>query len=313
MDSTGTLWLPPGHSTFASDVDFLFYVIAYLSLAFFVIVTVGSLYLAFRYRNKGKRELTSGIAHNVPLEVTWTLIPTILVFVIFVWGFKDYLKMHVSPKNAIEVKVSGQKWCWSFEYPGGVTEVNTLTVPVGKPVSLLMSSQDVIHSFFVPAFRTKMDVLPNRYTRLWFEATAEGEYDIYCTEYCGKGHSEMLGKVLVLKEQDYNNWLSEAAAASSSLSLEEYGEQLYRTKACITCHSVDGTANQGPTWKGIFGKTEKLADGSDVTIDENYIRESILNPMAKITAGYQPIMPTFQGILNDRDIDALIAYIKTLE
>ena len=188
-----------------------------------------------------------------------------------------------------------------------------MTVPVGKPVSLLMSSQDVIHSFFVPAFRTKMDVLPNRYTRLWFEATAEGEYDIYCTEYCGKGHSEMLGKVLVLKEQDYNNWLSEAAAASSSLSLEEYGEQLYRTKACITCHSVDGTANQGPTWKGIFGKTEKLADGSNVTIDENYIRESILNPMAKITAGYQPIMPTFQGILNDRDIDALIAYIKTLE
>ncbi|MFQ5641744.1 MAG: c-type cytochrome, partial [bacterium] len=181
------------------------------------------------------------------------------------------------------------------------------------PVKLLMSSKDVIHSFFVPSFRVKMDVLPNRYTALWFEATQEGEFDLYCTEYCGKGHSEMLGKVVVMREQDYNDWLKSAAEASMQLSLVDYGEQLYRTKACITCHSIDGSANQGPTWKGVFGATEKLADGSEVVVDENYIRESILNPFARITAGYQPIMPPFQGILSDRDVDALIEYIKTLK
>lgn len=313
MDSSSSSWLPPAYSTIANDVDNLFYFILYLSLAFFVIVTVGSLYLAIRYRHKGKRKLTSGLSHNIPLEIIWTLIPTILVFIIFAWGFRDFLRMQVVPKDAMEIKVTAQKWFWSFEYPGGINEVNKLVVPVNKPVKLLMSSTDVIHSFFVPAFRTKMDVLPNRYTTLWFEATQEGEFEIYCTEYCGKGHSEMTGSVVVMREQDYLNWLNTAAEASAELSSIEYGEQLYRTKACVTCHSIDGSANQGPTWQGVFGSTERLADGSEVVVDENYIRESILNPNEKITAGYQPIMPSFQGILSERDVDALIAYIKSIE
>ena len=313
MDSTAAFWLPPGYSTIAKDVDSLFYFIVYLSLAFFIIVTFSSLFLAIRYRHRGKRKLTTSIAHNIPLELTWTIIPTILVMVIFAWGFKDYLKMRVVPKDALEIKVSAQKWFWSFEYPGGASEVNKLVVPVDKPVKLLMSSKDVIHSLYVPNFRVKMDVLPNRYTTLWFEATREGEYNLFCTEYCGKGHSEMLGKVVVMREQDYQQWLQSAAEASLTMSLEELGEQLYRSKACITCHSIDGSPNQGPSFKGIFGSTEKLNDGKEVTVDENYVRESILNPFAKVVAGYQPIMPPFQGLLKDREVDALIAFLKSLK
>lgn len=313
MDSTATFWLPPGDSTIAQDVDSLFYFIVYLSLALFLIVTLSSLFLAIRYRRRGKRELTTSIAHNIPLELTWTIIPTMLVLVIFAWGFRDYLRMQVVPRNALEIKVKAQKWFWSFEYPGGVSEVNRLVVPVDKPIKLLMSSQDVIHSLFVPNFRVKMDVLPNRYTTLWFEATREGEFNLFCTEYCGKGHSEMLGKVVVMREQDYQDWLQTTAEASLTMSLEELGEQLYRSKACVTCHSVDGSPNQGPTFKGIFGKSEKLTDGTEVVVDENYIRESILDPFAKIAAGYQPIMPPFQGLLKDREVDALIAFIKSLQ
>ena len=189
-----------------------------------------------------------------------------------------------------------------------------VTSSTGQPVKLLMSSQDVIHSFFVPDFRVKMDVLPNRYTITWFEALNVGEYDIYCTEYCGKGHSEMLGKVMVLSKEDYALWLEKAAIdIPEGVSLEEAGAELYQTKACITCHSIDGKPGVAPSFLGLFGSSEKLTDGSEVIVDENYIRESMLNPQAKVTLGYQPVMPTFQGVLKDRQIDALIAYIKSLK
>ncbi len=314
MDSTGTIWMPPGASTIASDIDNLFYFVFYISLALFVIVTAASIYLPIRYRRKGKRELTTSVAHNIPLELTWTIIPTIIVFVIFAWGFTDFLKMQVAPKDAMEIKVTGQKWFWSFEYPDeGVVEVNVLRVPVNKPVQLLMSSQDVIHSFFVPAFRVKMDVLPNRYTSIWFEANQTGEFDLTCTEYCGTDHSTMVGKVIVMEPDMYQNWLEGAAERAFNLSLEDYGQELYTSKACATCHSLDGTTGNGPTWQGLFGSQEKLTDGSTVTVDENYIRESILTPGARITAGYLNVMPSYQGTLKDREIDAIIAYIKTLK
>jgi len=214
----------------------------------------------------------------------------------------------------IEIKATGQKWFWTFDYQNGANSINDLYVPVGEPVKLLMSSQDVIHSFFVPDFRVKMDVLPNRYTITWFEAINVGEYDIYCTEYCGKGHSEMLGKVMVLSKEDYSLWLEKAAIdIPEGVSLEEAGAELYQTKACITCHSIDGKPGVAPSFLGLFGSTEKLADGSEILVDENYIRESILNPQAKVTLGYQPVMPTYQGVLKDRQIDALIAYLKSLK
>jgi cytochrome c oxidase subunit 2 len=213
----------------------------------------------------------------------------------------------------MEVKVTAQKWFWSFDYTEGVNTVNELVVPVGRPVKLLMSSKDVIHSFFVPSFRIKMDVLPNRYTVTWFEATGTGDFDILCAEFCGDKHSEMLGKVRVVSKNEYDKWLESGTAAGEGMTPVEYGQTLYRSKACFTCHNIDGTSAVGPAFNGIFGETAVMEGGEQVTVDENYIRESILNPQAKIVAGYQPVMPTYQGILNDKQVDALLAYIKSLE
>jgi cytochrome c oxidase subunit 2 len=266
-----------------------------------------------KYRRRGKDELTTGVAHNTTLEVLWTVIPTVLVMIIFVWGFKSYIKFYVAPKDAMEIKVTGQKWFWSFDYPQGANTVNELTVPVGKPVKLLLSSRDVLHSFYVPNFRIKMDVLPNRYTVAWFEATAVGDYQIFCTEYCGKGHSEMLAKVKVLGEREFATWLESSAGMGEGMSLEEFGAQLYKSRACVTCHTLDGVKLVGPSFKGVFGREETMTDGKRFTVDENYIRESILDPRAHIVNGYDPVMPTYQGILKDRQIDALIAFIKTLK
>jgi cytochrome c oxidase subunit 2 len=314
MEDNGTLYMPPPSSTMAGEVDSLFYFIFYSSLVLFAIVMMAAGYFIIKYRRRGRKELTSGVAHNTKLEILWTIVPTILVFIVFIWGFKTYIRMHVAPKDALEIKATGQKWFWTFDYPNGANSLNDLVVPVSKPVKLLLSSQDVIHSFFVPDFRVKMDVLPNRYTLTWFEATKTGEFDIFCTEYCGKGHSEMLGKVKVMTEVDYNQWLEEAARdLPEGMSLEEAGANLYKLKACVTCHSIDGTPGVAPSFKGRFGKMERLADGGDVMIDENYLRESILNPQAKVVRGYQAVMPTYQGVLKDRQIDALIAYIKSLQ
>ncbi len=314
MGESGSLHMPPANSTIAGEVDALFYFIFYTAIVLFVLVMAFTTYFIIKYRRKGKRELTSGVAHNTKLEILWTVIPAILVIIVFVWGFKTYLRMNIAPADALEIKATGQKWFWVFDYPNGANSMNDLVVPAGKPVKLLMSSQDVIHSFFVPDFRVKMDVLPNRYTITWFEAINPGEYDIYCTEYCGKGHSEMLGKVKVLNEEDYEAWLAAAAVdIPEGMSLEEAGAQLYTSKACATCHSIDGSPGVAPSFLAKFGSKEALVDGSEVLVDENYVRESILNPQAKIVQGYQPVMPTYQGVLTDRQIDALIAYMKTLK
>ena len=314
MGESGSLHMPPANSTIAGEVDALFYFIFYTAIVLFVLVMAFTTYFIIRYRRRGERELTSGVAHNTKLEILWTVIPTILVIIVFVWGFKTYLRMNIAPADALEIKATGQKWFWVFDYPNGANSMNDLVVPAGKTVKLLMSSQDVIHSFFVPDFRVKMDVLPNRYTITWFEATNPGEYDIYCTEYCGKGHSEMLGKVKVLSQEDYTEWVASAAVdIPEGMSLEEAGAQLYTSKACATCHSIDGSPGVAPSFLGKFGSQEALVDGSEVLVDENYVRESILNPQAKIVLGYQPVMPTYQGVLTDRQIDALIAYMKTLK
>ena len=314
MGEKESLIMPAANSTIAGEVDALFYFILYASIIIFAIVVAVTAYFLIRYRRRGKNELTSGVDHNLKLEVFWTVIPTILVFIVFYWGFDTFLKMHVAPKDAIEIKATGQKWFWTFDYPNGANGVNELVVPVNQPVKLLLSSTDVIHSFFVPEFRVKMDALPNRYTIAWFEATAAGDYDIFCTEYCGKGHSEMLGKVKVLDESEYEKWLTESKVdIPEGMSLEEAGGKLYISKACNTCHSIDGSVGVAPSFKGIFGKTENLSDGSSLTVEENYLRKSILNPQAQVVAGFAPVMPTYQNVLSDRQIDALIAYIKSLK
>lgn len=313
MDTTGTFFMPPQNSTIASEIDFLWDFIYWASAFFFIVLGAAIVYFIFRYRRRRQGELTTSVAHNLPLEVAWTVVPTILIFFVFIWGFEGFMKLHIPPGNAMEVKVTGQKWFWSFEYAEGASTVNELVVPVDKPVKLLMSSVDVIHSFYVPNFRVKMDVLPNRYTQLWFEATSVGEYDLLCTEYCGRGHSEMIGKVRVLGEREFTEWLESAGGMGEGMTLAEYGAQLYKSKACNTCHSIDGSKVVGPTFLNLFTSQRMLTNGPPVTVDENYIRESILNPQAKLVAGYDPVMPSYQGVLKDQQIDALVAYIKSLK
>lgn len=312
MDTTGTIFFPPGGSTLAGDVDSLFYFIYYASAVLFSIVIGLTILFAIRYRRRQQTGKTYGKDHNFALEVTWTVIPTILILIVFVWGFRTYMRMNVVPRDAMEVKVTGQKWFWSFTYAEGANSVNELIVPVNRPVKLLMSSKDVIHSFYVPNFRMKMDVLPNRYTITWFEATRAGEFDLFCTEYCGKGHSEMIGRVKVLGEREYAEWAAAGAGPAAGETVADYGRRLYQSRACNTCHSIDGSRNVGPTFQGIFGRQEAMQAGGFITVDENYIRESILNPQAQVVAGFQPVMPTYQGILRDQEIDALIAFMKSL-
>lgn len=307
-----TLWMPPQQSTVASDVDALFYFIYDSSVVIFLIVIALSAYWAIRYRRGKVDHLTDPNDHNTMLEVVWTAIPTVLIMIVFFWGFTGFMRLHVAPANPIEIKVTGQKWFWTFDYVEGASSVNTLVVPANKPVRLTMSSTDVIHSFYIPNFRVKMDVLPNRYTTIWFEATAIDTIDLFCTEYCGKGHSEMIGQVMVVDDSAYAAFLEAANKEGEGIPPAEYGKQLYTKKACVTCHSLDGSVIQGPSFVGYYGKQVPLADGSQVLMDENYIRESILNPKAKVHAGFQPVMPTYQGVLKERQIDALVAFIKSL-
>lgn len=312
MDTTGTIWMPPASSTIAGQVDWLFYLILYISIFFFVLVVGGAIFFTLKYRRRGAAKPLSQVDHNLKLELAWTIVPLIIVAVLFVYGFNIFMKMNIAPKDALEIKVTGQRWMWTFDYPEGVNSVNELVVPAGRPVKLLMSSTDVIHSFFVPDFRIKMDVLPNRYSVVWFEAPDPGEHNIFCTEYCGKGHSEMLARVKVVGTREYALWIEQSSGPGEGVSLEDYGASLYKSRRCVTCHSTDGSLNVGPSFKGIFGESTGLQGGGTAKVDENYIRESILDPQAKVVAGYQPVMPTYQGLLKDRDIDAIVAYIKSL-
>ena len=315
MDTVGTLFLPPSGSTVSGEVDALFNFMLYVSIFFFVLIMALVIFFAIRYRRKPGEapRLTPGYHHNTLLEVTWIVIPLIIVGIIFVWGFKGYITQVVVPKDAMEIKVTAQKWFWSFSYPDGASTVNELVVPAGKPIKLLMSSQDVIHSFYVPDFRVKRDVLPNRYSIAWFEAKQPGQHHLFCAEYCGSQHSKMIGTVRVVGERDFQNWADSQAVVGAGMNPEELGAKLYVSKTCVTCHTIDGRASNGPSFLGIYGHEVELKSGERVTVDENYIRESILNPQAKIVAGFQPIMPTFQGVIKDREIDALIAYIKSLK
>lgn len=311
MEKIAKSLLPPQSSTLAPSFDNLFYFILGVTIFFFVLVVALTIYFTIRYRRKSANQEISKVESNTPLEIVWTLVPLILVIIIFAIGFKVFIAAAVAPGDAMEIKVTGQQWLWMFTYPDGNTSTNDLVVPVNKSIKLLMSSRDVIHSFYVPDFRIKLDVLPNHYTVLWFKAPETGEHDLFCTQYCGTGHSNMLGKVKVLSEADYAQWLKTQAAPATG-SPVDMGKQLYQTKGCSACHTVDGSPSVGPTWKGVYGMLVPLSNGQKVKADENYIRESILVPGAKIVQGFPNVMPTFQGTLKDQEIDALIAYIKSL-
>ncbi|MGV8039441.1 MAG: cytochrome c oxidase subunit II [Thermoanaerobaculaceae bacterium] len=308
----GGFWMPPPASTTAGEVDALFHFILWLSAFFFaLIVGLGVLFVVRFHRRRAATPEPSA-SHNTALELTWTIIPLILVVVIFGWGFKVFLDMNTVPADAYEVQVTGQKWKWLFTYPSGHVDEN-LHVPINRPVRLVMTSEDVIHSFFVPAFRVKRDVVPGRYSKLWFEANRAGQFDIFCAEYCGSSHSDMIAKVIVHPEGEFEAWLEKEANVLSKLPPAEAGERLYKIRGCAQCHSVDGAAGIGPTLKGLFGEAVPLTGGGTAVADENYLRESILEPQATVVAGFQPVMPTYKGRLSDAEITAIIAYIKTLQ
>jgi cytochrome c oxidase subunit II len=262
-----------------------------------------------KFQRRSPSAVGARIHGSMVLEVTWTVVPLLITMVIFVWGASVYFAMARPPDETLNIYVVGKQWMWKFQHLDGQREINELHVPVGRPVKLITTSEDVIHDFFVPAFRVKADVLPGRYVSIWFEPTKPGRYHLFCAEYCGTRHSGMIGEVVVMEPNEYEAWLSGGAAEGSLASV---GAKLFQELACNTCHRPDAQG-RGPVLDGLFGKTVTLQGGETVTADEAYVRESILMPSAKITAGFQPIMPTFQGLVTEEQLLALIEYIKSLQ
>ncbi len=307
-----TFFLPPQVSTIAPGVDWLFNFILAISVFFFLLIVGLMVLFIIRYRRRAGQSAEESASHNTALELTWTGIPIVLVILIFFFGFKGFLDMSTPPANAYQILVEGQKWKWAFTYPNGYVDEN-LHVPVNRPVLLTMSSADVIHSLYVPAFRVKNDVVPGRYSKAWFEATAPGEYDLFCAEYCGTSHSDMIAHVIVHPPGEFEKWLEQASNFLDTMSPVDAGRKLFQVRGCQQCHSVDGGARIGPTMLGVFGRTARFTDGSQQLSDENYLRESILEPQAKIVTGFEPVMPTYQGRLKEAEITAVIEYLKSLQ
>ena len=311
MERKGTFWLPEQASTTAHEIDALFYFILWVSVVILAGVTFYIGYYAWKYRRRSHADRPVHVEPSKWLEISWVVIPALLVMVVFFWGFRAFVTAGIAPDNAYEVRVTGKMWLWEFVYPNGTTSINELYVPVNEPVKLVMTSADVIHSFFVPAFRVKMDAVPNRYTSVWFEVKETGEYQVFCAEYCGTSHSGMLAKVIAVERGEFNEWLRTGGGGGEDLPLNELGEQLYTQQACSACHSTDGSAVVGPSWLGAWNEPRPLTDGSTVIMDENYIHESIVDPAAKVVAGYAPTMPPYPN-LTERQIAGLIAYIREI-
>jgi cytochrome c oxidase subunit 2 len=305
---------PDQASTMAPRVDALFWFILAVSAFFTVLIAVLVIFFAIRYRRRSDDYFPTPVVGSTALELTWSGIPLVLAMVMFFWGASVYFDIFRRPDNALEVYVTGKQWMWHLQHPGGQREINALHIPLGQPVKLIMTSEDVIHDFFVPAFRVKMDVLPGKYTYTWFQPTKAGEYHLFCGQYCGTKHSAMVGKVVVLEPVEYERWLAERADLSPALK----GRQLFQKLQCVTCHNNEAD-NRAPNLAGLFMRRVTLDDGSRVVADESYIRESILYPARKVRAGYRPIMPSFKaeftrpdGTIDEQQLVSLIAYIKSL-
>ncbi|HXE75976.1 MAG TPA: cytochrome c oxidase subunit II [Candidatus Xenobia bacterium] len=304
----GVPLFPEQASSVARHVDALYFYLTGVTIFFTVLIFSCVFYFAIRYRRRSEDELPKPIHGSLKLEIIWSVVPLVLVMVMFFWGATLYFHMRRAPADATQLFVVGKQWMWKIQHPDGQREINQLHVPVGRPIKLTMTSEDVIHSFYIPAFRIKMDVLPGRYTELWFTATRPGEYHLFCAEYCGTKHSGMIGRVVVMEPADYENWLAGSPAGET---LEQAGARLFRQFNCHTCHEA-GPTSRGPSLHEIFGKSVRLKTGATVTVDESYLRESILLPNAKVVAGYEPVMPTYQGLASEEQVMQLIAYIKSL-
>jgi len=305
---TGTPLFPERASTMAGRVDALYFFLLAVA-AFFSILIAGLIVTyAVKYRRRAPDAIGADIHGSLLLEIGWTDIPLLITLGIFVWGASVFCAMARPPDETLNIYVVGKQWMWKFQHRDGQREIDELHVPVGRAIKMIMTSEDVIHDFFVPAFRVKADVLPGRYTNVWFQPTKPGRYHLFCAEYCGTRHSGMIGEVVVMEPSEYQTWLSGGVPEGS---LASAGAKLFADLACNTCHRPDAQG-RGPVLEGLFGKSVTLQSGETAVVDEAYVRESILTPSAKIAAGFQPIMPTFQGLVTEEQLLELVEYVKSL-
>jgi len=300
---------PEAASTMARQVDYLYAYLTVVTIVMTALIFAAVFFFAIKYRRKSENEVPRQIHGSLILEITWSIIPFIVMLSFFWWGAQIFFANATPPSNAMDIYVVGKQWMWKIQYPEGQREINELHVPVNRPVKITLASEDVIHSFFIPAFRIKHDVVPGRYDTMWFTATKPGRYHIFCAEYCGTEHSGMVGWVTVMNESDYENWL---AGGGSEGSMAEQGQRLFEQMGCATCHQLD---QQGrcPNLRGVYGSRIQFTDGRTALADDAYIRESILNPNARVVAGYKPdVMPTYQGQLSEEQLLQLVVYIKSL-
>lgn len=307
-------FMPTEGSEIAKSVDNLYGFLIASSFIFCAILIGGMVYFAIKYKRKSDHDKTAYITHDTRLEILWSVIPLIIFLVVFAWGWVVYHDMRKMPENALEIHVTGRQWSWMTEYKNGVKSPE-IVVPVGRDVKIILGSEDVIHSLYIPSFRIKQDAVPGRYQALWFKAEKMGEFHVFCTEFCGTAHSAMITKLRVLSPEDFDKWLIDESEIST-LPVVQRGEKFFKTRACASCHSVDSPlVKSGPSLFKAFGKEESLEDGTTEKIDENYLRESILNAQAKVVKGFGPrsAMPAFQGQLSEPEVTALIEYIKSLK
>ena len=299
---------PPNASSGASEMDLLYAFITAVSAFFVVVVAALVVFFAIKYHRRHPDEVGEDIHGSLALELTWTFIPFVLAMAMFVWGADLFFRLARPPLDSMEMFVVGKQWMWKVQHPEGVREINELHVPINRNIRLTMGSEDVLHDFSIPAFRVKMDVVPGRVTTMWFRPTAVGEYHLFCAEFCGTKHSGMIGRVVVMTEQDYQAWLSGGVSTETPA---QAGERIFTQNGCATCHA-GGAGARGPALAGVPGSMVELTDGRRVAADDNYLRESIMIPAAKVVRGYQPIMPTFQGALSEEQVMQVIAYLKSL-
>jgi cytochrome c oxidase subunit 2 len=319
MERLARWMLPPVGSDFAQATDTIYVGLTLLMVVLFVGIAFPTVYFGWRYRYKPGR-VTPHQTHNTTLEIIWSVAPLLLCVVIFFIGLKGYMKFVVAPGESMEIQITAKQWLWQFEYPDGSRTINDLHLPAGKPARFVMTSDDVLHDFYVPDMRVKNDIVPGRYTEVWFEPKVLGKHVITCAEYCGKGHSDMRAVLTVENDADFAKFLETGGTEwedyfngkDPTKTPADWGHLQWERKGCNSCHNLDGTRSKGPSWKGIWGKMETLNNGTKVLVDEAYVRESMMQPQAKIVQGFEPIMPTFQGLLKPNEINGLVAYIKSL-
>jgi cytochrome c oxidase subunit 2 len=314
---SGFQFFPTQASTLASEVDNLYLGVLAITAFFAIVVVIFVVYFSLKYRDDTGEKVGAPITGSMPLELGWSIIPFFIAIGIFVWASIVFFHIVRAPDQTMEVYSTGKRWMWRFQHVDGQREINELHVPMGRNVKIIFTSEDVLHDLFIPAFRVKADAVPGRYSAIWFNATKVGQYHLFCAEYCGTRHSGMIGTVYVMEPNDYEAWLSSAANGSLSTttgvtSLRQQGASLFTQLSCGTCHTADGTG-RGPSLVGVYGSRIALADGTTVTADEDYLRESILTSQRKTVAGYQQLMPTFQGIVTEEDLASLIEYIKSMQ